>query len=342
MPAQFGSGTPIVAARHSQLILPVILALFLASACSLLGDAAPSDSGPNPQHLEKSTIRVGAISAASSAPLYLALRNGYFAQQGLTVVPVVTTGGAQALPQLSSGDLDITLTNDVTAIAAQVKKTPDLRFVFDGVEATRQTYTVDTLPDSGINTIADLAGKKVGVSTLDDIVTFALQDAFRASNVDPKAAQFVVIPYAQSGEALRTHQVDAVTQTEPYITQAQQQVDAKRVVDVFADQGPNHGMPVAAYVATAKLTGQAPKTIAAFQRAMALGARDAANRANVERILPTYAKIDPTTAMLMALPAYPTGLNRIRLQRDADLMLTYGALRTRFDVRSMIVPTPAN
>lgn len=338
----FSVARPGQSARTVRRALAALIALgtvLLASGCGLLG-AQTEAAGPNPQHLERPTLRVGSILSTGSAPLRIAIAKGYFAQEGLHVVPVTTTGGGQALPQLTSGDLDLTTTNDVTAIAANMKKAPELRFVFDCVQATPKSTAITTLPDSGLNTIGDLAGKRVGVSTLNDIVMFALYDELKANNIDPKSINFVVVPYANSEEALRTHQVDAVAQNEPYLTESAQHLSTRRVVDVFSDEGPNHEMPIAAYVATAKLATEAPKSIAAFQRAMVRAARDAANRDEVEKILPSYVKLDSATTKLMTMPGFPTSLNSVRLQRVADLMLSYGQLPARYDVSPMIVPVP--
>lgn len=346
MPIPHNSVAPVpvagAAVRRALAALTAIVTLLLAIGCGLLGAQATQPTGPNPRNLERPTLRVGSILSAGAAPLRIAIAKGYFEQEGLHVVPATTTGGGQAIPQLSSGDLDLTTTNDATAIAAQLKQAPELRFVFDCVQATPNSTVLTALPDSGINTIGDLAGRRVGVSTLNDLVMFALYDVLRANNIDPKTINFVVVPYANSEEALRTHQVDAVAQNEPYLTESAQHLSTRRVVDVFSGQGPNSNLPIAAYVATAKLAGSAPRSIAAFQRAMVRAARDAADRDEVERILPSYLKLDSATTKLMTLPGFPTTLNPVRLQRVADLMLSYGELRAHYDVGPMIVPVPVN
>lgn len=317
-------------------------ALAFISGCSVLGGGQSSSGGSNPNHLETPTIRVGAISAISSAPLYIALRRGYFTQEGLTVQPVVTTGGAQAIPQLISGGLDITLTNDMTAIAAQAKKAADLRFVVDGVQTATNTFSVNSLPGSGVNKLQDLVGKKISVSSPDDIVALSLSRMFQAHTIDAKSVQFVTIPYSETEQALRTHQVDAVTQTEPYTTQTAIDTGAKPVVDVFAEGTSTYQMPNAAYLATTKFAKANPTTIAAFQRAMTRAAGDAADRRTVEQILPTYTKISSQVAALMALPTFPTDLNPVRLQRVVALMQEEKKLSAPFQVSSMIIPVPSS
>jgi NitT/TauT family transport system substrate-binding protein len=60
----------------------------------------------------------------------------------------------------------------------------------------------------------------------------------------------------------------------------------------------------------------------------------------VERTLPTYTKITPDTAALIALGTWPATLDRVRLQRDVDLMRQYGVLTTDLDAGKMVLPPP--
>jgi NitT/TauT family transport system substrate-binding protein len=63
-----------------------------------------------------------------------------------------------------------------------------------------------------------------------------------------------------------------------------------------------------------------------------------ADRSVVEQILPTYTKINPDTAALIALGTWPATLDAVRLQRDVDLMRQYGVLTADIDVGSMVLP----
>ena len=77
--------------------------------------------------------------------------------------------------------------------------------------------------------------------------------------------------------------------------------------------------------------------MAAFRRAVARAQADMADRGVVEQILPTYTKITPDTAALIALGSWPATLDGVRLQRDVDLMRQYGVLTADLDVRSMVL-----
>jgi NitT/TauT family transport system substrate-binding protein len=337
--AQFGRLTGRVA-----LTATAVLALALASSCSALSGSSDSSSsgGANTQGLEKANINVGGIAGASSAALYIAADKGYFKQEGLNVKIVTTTNGGQALAALQAKSLDITLANDVSGIQAQIKGAP-LKLCFDGPGASPHTYVVTALPGTQIKSLADLKGKKVGVSSLDDAVVATLKDSLVAVNVQPSTVTFQTVPYAQSEQALKSHSVDATVASEPYITETAASLGARPVVDVFPAGSESANIPIAGFFCSESFVKNDPKTLAAFQRAMAKAATDAANRqiseASISKHLP---KLSKQVLDVMALPDFPADLDPNRIQRVADLMQKAGFIKTHFDVRQILAPFAAS
>jgi NitT/TauT family transport system substrate-binding protein len=113
-------------------------------------------------------------------------------------------------------------------------------------------------------------------------------------------------------------------------------------LDVGAPGSSTGDFPLAGWGTLDTWVRDNPRTAAAFQRAITKGQQIAAtNRNEVAKVLPTYVKgLDATTAQLVALGAYPTSLNPVRLQRVADLMLQHGYLPNKVDVRPMVVQPP--
>ena len=103
--------------------------------------------------------------------------------------------------------------------------------------------------------------------------------------------------------------------------------DRSKVPDTPACAGPQRrrsgltrmlaASPAAAFCASRKLRSA---------RAMAKGQAAAADRSAVERILPTFTKIDVEAASVINLGSYPTTLSKARLRRVVDLMVTFGLL----------------
>jgi NitT/TauT family transport system substrate-binding protein len=80
-----------------------------------------------------------------------------------------------------------------------------------------------------------------------------------------------------------------------------------------------------------------PKTLAAFQRAIAKAQQLAgSDRKEVEKAILLYTKIDAKAASVITLGTYPTELSENRMQKVADLMLEYKYLDSPVDVKSVI------
>lgn len=314
----------------------VLAATSMVTGCGVLNGSSGSDSSSNQPEM---TLKIGANPSSVSVPLYIAMDKGLFDQQHLKVQVITTTGGAVAVPAMVGGSYDITSTNDATAILADAKGT-SLKFVFDGIAATPSTFTVDTLPNSGINSIHDLENKTVGVSSLNDPTYFALQTEMTANNVNVSKVHFTAVPFANAQEALKTKQVDATVETEPYKTQNAQQIGSRPVVDVFGDTSGFANFPIAAWVTTTKYATGHAKEIAAFQKAMVQAAGMANNQATAKASMLKHTKIAASVADVMSLPRFPSDLDPNRLARVVYMLRTANLLKPDFQIESMILPLP--
>ena len=53
---------------------------------------------------------------------------------------------------------------------------------------------------------------------------------------------------------------------------------------------------------------------------------------------PKNGEVQPIVAAVMAVNIYPTAIDKVRIQRVADVMYQFGLLRNRFNVTPMIGP----
>jgi NitT/TauT family transport system substrate-binding protein len=330
-------------ARSSGVVSVAAAALLLVTGCSALngGNGSSSDSsGPNSAGLEKTTITVAAQPFVDAAPLYLAVQKGYFKQQGLTVKIVSLPSATVIVPKVASGAVDIGEGNFDSVISAQYKKTADFKFVGIASAGKPGAVEVTALPSSNITNAQGLVGKNVATNTQGDVLFGALEADLKAANVDPTSVHFVTITHAAIPQAIGTGQVPAGLQVQPYLAEAARQYGVRPVIDVFS--GPTNGLPYNSYFSLSKMTQQDPKTLAAFDKGLAMGAADAtANRKDVENILPSYTGVDPTIAALISEPTFPPALSAKQVQRDADLMTEFNiSFNTPFNVSSMCWTPP--
>ena len=298
----------------------VVIALGV-SGCSSGGSAPIAVDPP-----EKTRIKVGVLPIIDAAPLYLGIQRGLFATEGLTVEPVVINGGAEAIPKLERGQLDLSLGNYVSFLLAGAGGKP-FTVAADGFQARKNAFLALRLPSCPITSVADLVGRKIAVNTRSNIIELMVRSVLRTNGVDPNSVKFVPIPFPKMVGALQRHEVDAAVFAEPFIAAAQQALGAQVLFD--AASGATADMPIAGYAATRKWAQANPRTFAAFARAMVRAQHLAADRNNVETILPKYLKIDPKTLAVINIGTFPTSLNAVRLQRVADLMMEFNLVRTR-------------
>jgi NitT/TauT family transport system substrate-binding protein len=328
-----------LSARRITAGLSALAMLAVVSGCGLLGGSEEKPADAAPGKVEKTKIKLGLLPILDVASVHVAMRKGYFAQEGLEVEPVTIQGGAAAIPGLISGDLDITFGNWVSFFAAQskdaAKAVDGLKLINDGYQAKPEMFLILTGPDSAIKSPKDLAGKTIAINTFKNIAELTAKATLEANDVDPRSVTFKEFPFPDMQAALQNKTVDAAFMVEPFISKAQRSIGAITVLD--AASGPTDNIPVAGYGTTGKFAKENPNTVAAFQRAMAKGQRDAADRPTVEPLLVEYAKVDKETASLVHFGEFPTTLDATRLQRVATLMKTYGLLEKDFDVKPMLV-----
>lgn len=313
-----------------------VLFATLAGCGALGGSDAPPEGGTGggAGGLEQTSLQVGVLPIVDVAALHRANTAGYFQQEGLTVELIQIQGGAVAVPQLVSGDLDMTWSNWTALFQAQAQGVGDFKLINAGYEAGPNTFLIMTPPGSAIRTPQDLAGKRIAVNTFRNIVELTARSALVTNGVDPNGVQFVDIPFPDMIPALQNGQIDAAVLLEPFITQAATGFGAVSVLD--AASGPTDGIPIAGVGVTAGFAEENPNTVAAFQRALDKAQADLADRSVVEETLPTYSSITADTASLLNLGTWPTSLDATRLQRVADLMREFGVLTEPLDVAPMI------
>ncbi|HLU72022.1 MAG TPA: ABC transporter substrate-binding protein [Nonomuraea sp.] len=312
----------------------------VALALTACGGGESTDTSASTGGLEKTTIKVGALPIPDPVALYIANEKGFFKEEGLTVEPVIITGGAAAIPQIKNSSLDIAQTNYVSTFAA-VERGEKIKLVADMYQAGENTFNIMVPNDSDIKTVADLKGKTILVNNLRNVATLAVETQLKVAGLTEADVKFAEKPFPEMGNAIAGGQADAGWLTEPFITATQSQLGFRKLADTMT--GETENLPIAGWMATDDWVQKHPKTLAAFQRAIAKAQALVSNdRKELEAMIPTYTKIDAQTASVITLGSFPSELNADRLQKVADLMLEYGYLKQQIDVKSIIVAQPSD
>ncbi|MGE5288796.1 MAG: ABC transporter substrate-binding protein [Micromonosporaceae bacterium] len=322
--------------RRARLLFPAavgVLAL-LAGACSSSG-ASNTSSGSGP---EKTHIVVDTLPVVDAAPLFIAIKRGFFKQEGLTVTPKIIQASPLATGPLNAGTVDFSLLNYVSTFEIE-ESGVKFAIVADAAQGNPDYFAIMVPNDSPITSPAQLKGKKIAVPAPKAIGTLGADVVLKPYGVAENQVNLVPVPFPAMMAAFKAHRVDAATVVDPFITQMEQVIGAHVLADMMT--GPMANFPIVGWGTVQSYVKKYPRTVAAFQRAMAKGQQIAAtDRKAVEQIVPTYTQIPPKVATVMTMGSFPTTLSATRLQRVADLMFQFGLLQRKLDVTPILVAPP--
>lgn len=311
-----------------------LAATAVALLCSSCGGSGATSGGSG-----TISITVGALPVVDDVGMYIAQDEGIFQQDGLNVTIQSVATSAVAIPQMKSGKIDILGGgNDVSFIqlAASNPASPPFKLLSEAATCAPGAFEVLVLPSSGIQTPADLEHKTIAVNIPNNIQTLTINSVLQADDVSSASVHYTAIPFPQMVAALKAHKVQAISEVEPFATQAQQAAGAEPILDQCT--GPTNAIPLSGYYAPAAWAQQNPDAVQRFQKAMAQ-AQDIAdtNRAEVEKALLTYVpKLSEVQAATIALDQFPTATDSVQLNRVSSLMLEAGLIHKSFQASSLV------
>ncbi len=185
------------------------------------------------QNLEKTkvTIAVGGKNLFYYLPLTIAEQLGYFKAEGLDVNIVDFAGGSRALQAVVGGSADVVSGAFEHTINMQFKGQPMRAFVLQGA-APQIVLGVNPKTMPNFKTVADLKGKKIGVTAPGSSTNVLANYVLAKAGLKPSDVSFVGVGAANGAvAAMRSGQIDAISNLDPVITLLQRSGDLKIVSD---------------------------------------------------------------------------------------------------------------
>ncbi|WP_019140534.1 ABC transporter substrate-binding protein [Noviherbaspirillum massiliense] len=246
------------------------------------------------QNLEKPkvSIAVGGKNLFYYLPLTIAEQLGYFKDEGLQVEISDFAGGAKALQALVGGSADVVSGAYEHTINMQAKGQMIRAFVLQG-RAPQIVLGASTKTMPNYKTIADLKGKKIGVTAPGSSTNMMANFVLAKAGLKPTDVSFIGVGTAAGAlSAMRTGQIDAIANLDPVITMLEQSNDIKVIadtrtmkdtIDVFG--GP---MPAATLYTSEAFIKKNPNTVQALTNAMvrALKWLQKAGPAEITKVVP--------------------------------------------------------
>jgi len=319
-------------------LLVTAMTLALAGGCSGAGGTATAS------RLEKPVLNVAVDPGVDSAGFFIALDQGLFKAQGLTVNFIAATSSQAAIAGQVAGIYDITGGNYVSYIQAQQQGTADLDIFAEGSVMGPGTQGIYTTPGSPVKTLTGLEGQTVAINAPDNISYLLTASVLAEHGVSPASVHFASVPFTAMPAELQSGAVSAAVLPEPFASDEEEVQGGTPIADL--DQGATTSFPVEGYVVTKQWAARHPRTLAAFYTALEEGQRMAdASRAAVEEAMvemPAPFGVSAQTAAVMALDSYPFSngpagsVDKLRLQRVVDVMQQFLGFG-KFDIGSMLM-----
>jgi NitT/TauT family transport system substrate-binding protein len=296
------------------------------------------------QAQEKKTLKVSIIPIQDVAPLFAAIREGYFRQQGLEIDTAPTAGGAIGIPGLLAGAYDIVFTNVVSTVQARAQGLPiriiaPASAVGDGSQGDGGAGIV-VRKGEGIKSGADLNGKSLAVNTQKNIIWLYARAWVQKSGGDPNKVTYREVPFPQMLDALRGKRVDAIFNVDPFVTIAKGDAGLEFIGSPYISVQPN--LDVAQYVASEEFIAKNPETLKRFNAALQMGiAWVSKNLGSKElrELIAGYTKLNPELLARMApLGEPPRKVDVESIRKTVALMKAHDLLTGDVNLDALVAP----
>jgi NitT/TauT family transport system substrate-binding protein len=220
----------------------------------------------------KLTLAVGGKNLLYYLPLTIAESLGYFKAEGLDVTIADFAGGSRALQAMIGGSADVVSGAFEHTINMQTKGQRLRAFVLQG-RAPQIVLGINPKTMPNFKTVADLKGKKLGVTAPGSSTNVLANFVLAKAGLKPSDVSIVGVG-AGSGAAaaMRSGQIDAMSNLDPVITLLVRSGDMKVVSDtrVVAEADKIFGgpMPAGCLYAPQSFVDKNPATVQALTNAI--------------------------------------------------------------------------
>jgi NitT/TauT family transport system substrate-binding protein len=291
------------------------LAFALLAAVLTFGVAAPGRAA------DLAVINLINLPADNSAEVYYAQELGFFKDAGLDVRISAMTNSGAIIAALAGGGGDIGNAVVGSVADARGKGIPILYIAPAGLyDSAAPTAALVTLKDSPITKAADLDGKIVAISGLNDLTYFATRAWIDKNGGKSADVKFIELPFPAMTAAVAAHRVDAAYVIEPFLSAGS--ADLKVLARAAESVAPRYQATgwIASETWLASHADLALRFAAAIHRT-ALWANS--HQKESALILVKYLKLDPAIVEKMRRVTYAVTLETRLVQPPIDTAAKY-------------------
>ncbi|MBI4114663.1 MAG: ABC transporter substrate-binding protein [Candidatus Niyogibacteria bacterium] len=291
------------------------------------------------EEVQLTRVIVGHIGLANDLPAFIAFEKGFFREEGLDVELRKLESSKLASDALYAGGIDISAGSSlVNLLGAEANDPGKIMFYALGRTGKSENTTLGgfiVLETSSINTVADLAGKKIAVFPGNTATSF-LTRYFKKNGVDPDTVLWQKMVPSNWLPSLDSGAVDAVYAYEPTYTLAKLRTENKvRVIAFGALEDEVDPLYLGGSTFAVRFVADNPDAAASYVRAFYRGIDFInTNESEARAILQSYINVPTEVAMNMNL--YPDdkvdAIQRDKFQELSNLLFEEGTLPNAVNV----------
>lgn len=303
------------------------LALAMSLTMSACGDDASSSVADG-----KVTLSIPPV--GDSLPVYRAISEGYFHDEGLDIELTPAANGATTINALVSGSTDLALVSYPSLITARSSNLP-VTIAAPAIAGTKEYQAgLYVLDGSAIQEPKDMLGKRFATPSLGSVGDIWFRGVLHETGLDYNDVEYVEIPQANMASALKAGDVDGIFQTEPTLSATRANLNIRPIDYQVGPQG--------LFATSNKVLEDNPDVVTSFRAALARAVKDinADPHGVAETEMPKYTDMSAKTARAMALPDFQVKYDAAGVQEVIDLMVTVGLLDKGYEATDLFVEMP--
>jgi NitT/TauT family transport system substrate-binding protein len=315
----------------------LVAALLIAAGCGGDDSASEGDGG-------RDTVTVQVLPITDVVPIYVGIDKGFFREENIEIKTQTAQGGAEIIPQVQNGSVQIGYSNTPSLFIAASKNLPiEIVAPADGgIGEKMGKGAIDAImvkKDSPIREPKDLIGKTVAVNTLKNISDVSTSGALDKLGIDPRGVKYLEVPLPDMLGALDAGRVDAVFIVSPFKTIAEQSGKYRTIINPEPVLRPN--MHNTAYFVSKPWGEENEELLERFLRALRKSmeysdTHDAANRQQLAKYTELPKDVIPTIPIGERIPDCEEfeASSKILI----DVMVKFDAIEERPDLEELIRP----
>ncbi|RZJ24597.1 MAG: transporter substrate-binding domain-containing protein [Haliea sp.] len=298
-----------------------------AAAAAVALVAAPALRAQSKLEKTKVSIAVGGKAGFYYLPLTIAEQLDYFKSEGLDIEISDFAGGARALQSLVGGSADVVSGAYEHTINMQSKNQFIQAFVLQG-RAPQIAVGISTKAMPNYRSVADLKGKRIGVSAPGSSTNMVANLILSRGGLKSSDVSFVGVGTSAGAlAALRSGQIDAMSNIDPVMTMLEQKGEVKIISDTRTLKGTlevfGGNMPAACLYTHSEFVQKNPNTCQAMANAI-VHALKWLQTAGPSDIIKTV----PESYLLGDRALYLASFNKVREAISLDGMIPEEGART--------------